>query len=163
MLLGTEFSDIIAVVLAMITLAQLGLTLSALAYPGWHLKHWLSRFTRINEPDLTWFMRRFERFYEELIDPIGEEGLSEDRTALKNWATYQLRVGVVVIAAALAVYIWLSMSMVVVSAGVYATAGVFVDPAPAFPFIVAAAGLGTIAIMGHAQERSMEIVGGYSS
>ena len=158
MLLGVNVGEITSLLSALVGLAMGGVIVSGTWYIADRMQLWLSRWTRVDEPDPTPWFRYWRRLFDRMFHPVGEQVVSEEREAVTNRALYEMVIGVAATAAFIGAYILTSGTILGGMVISYYSMGVVPDLSPAIEFIAAFCLLVGIATILHARERSGEVV-----
>ncbi len=158
MSLQSSTSELIPIFVAIFALVQVGVFLSGFGTVAHSLQHWLSKYTRVEEPDPTAFIRSFERVFDMLFAPVGESAASRVGAPPLRQILYVVSIGVVVIAGALVTYLIAGGAIIGAAVVSYQTAGFSVEPVSLFRAVVAFVVLCGFSVMMHAQRRAQRVV-----
>jgi hypothetical protein len=158
MLLGVNVGEVTPLLSAVIALATGGVIVSGMWYTVDQVQLWLSRWTRVGEPDPTCWFRYWRRLFDTVFHPVGKQVVSEERESVTNRALYEMVVGVAATAAFLGTYILVSGTILGGMVVSYYSMGVVPDLSPLIESVAAFCLLvGIVAIL-HARERSKDVV-----
>ena len=158
MSLQSSTSELIPILLAMFALIQGGVIISGFGTVAHSLQRWLSKYTRVEEPDPTAFIRSFERAFDMLFAPVGESAARCVRAPPLRQILYVVSIGVVVIAGALVTYFIAGGAIIGATVVSYQTAAFSVEPVSLFRAVVALVVLCGFSVMMHAQRRAHRAV-----
>jgi hypothetical protein len=132
----------------------LGICVASIPYVEHSTRDILSIYTRVEKYDINRDKRRWERFFNTLISPIGESAADKIQYRSLGPIAYQLSIGGAVIFLSLVVY-GLTAGMMIGSAlAAYNTFGVTIDVLPLFQGVVAVVVVVAMAVMIHAGDRA---------
>lgn len=139
-------------------IAQTGLIGSGALYISHSLTRWLSRFTPLEEPDPTIFMRLFDHIYDLVFTRIGLRAINERRSPLTNSVAFQLSIGIAVILIFPMIQIALSSLAAGTAIAMYLLTGIAVDLTSIYQQILALIVFLSLSVMCYTQEKAQQTI-----
>lgn len=155
--IGSSGGELLPVLIAVVGAIQIGMGLSGIGFVSHSVTHWLSRYTRIEEPDPTMYKRQFEMVFDTLFAPVGWSVASKTRSPVVSQLSFQLSIGVAVILGALVTYLVTAGIITGAALATHHAFGFVINPVPLFRQVVAFVVVCGLAVMFHAGDRAKQI------
>lgn len=158
MLFSVDMGEVTSLLTTIISLAMLGTIISGFAYIGCQIQLWLSTWTRVDEPDPTLHFRQWDRLFDRVFHPVGEEVVNEAPEPVANRALYELVVGVTATVGFIGAYLFASGAILGGGIVSYYSVGFVPALSPLIELVAAFCLLVAIATIMYARERSTDVI-----